>query len=313
MKMSIWTTVARLHEAKMSVADWRRLLAADFKRVQPYLVECAGEIAGTIPCPHSGQRLQVAECGRKYAAFPEEGFEGDSYPLTDLKLADVILWRLDRGSLEAGLCGVLDLSPVASHEYTSDSARLIGTVGAGEARKLFFLGYAVDESAALILCVGVAQANRQRCCLVLPVFFPRCDEYLRRCEHDMIVLEDVAAFADNGLVAREKPEGRRLKAVGERVSSEQSAVSSGAVSGRLREKRVEAGRRRSVVYDKNDRRAVRAEVRRVIALGLSQTEACRQVAEQAQKGRAGAHALTIKYDLPAVSWAVVRRVYMANW
>ena len=211
MKQSIWTTVARLHEAKMSAADWRRLLAVDFGRVQPYLAECVGEIAGTIPCPRSGQRLHVAERGRKYAAYPEEGFEGDSNPLTNLKLADVILWRLDRGTLEAGLCGVLDLSPVASSEYTSDSARLIGTMGSGEARKRVFLGYASDEATAFGFCVGVAQTNRRRCCLALPEFFPRCDEYLRRCDHDMIVLEEVAAFAENGLMAKHRETVREVE------------------------------------------------------------------------------------------------------
>lgn len=83
-------------------------------------------------------------------------------------------------------------------------------------------------------------------------------------------------------------------------------------SGRLRAKRADAGRRRAVVYDIRDRKAIRVEVKRVMGFGVSQTEACRQVAEQAEKGRAGAHALTMKYNLPAATGAIVRRVFLSK-
>jgi hypothetical protein len=210
MSRSTWATLALLHQAKLPLADWRRHLSIEFDVVRPFLLECAGEVAGTIPCPRSGQRLHVAERGRKYVAFPEEGFEGDSSPLTNLNRADVILWRLDRDGLERGLCGVLDLAPMAD-TYGNDGVRLIGTMGAGEGRKRVYLGYAGDEGAAMALCVDVAQTNRQRCCVVLPTFFPRCDEYLRRCEHDVIVLEEVATFAREGLVARRRETAREAE------------------------------------------------------------------------------------------------------
>ena len=86
-------------------------------------------------------------------------------------------------------------------------------------------------------------------------------------------------------------------------------------SGRVRAKRVAAGRNRSVVTKTIDRKAIRSEVRRVVKLGLSQTEACRQVSDQAQKGRAGAHTLTRKYDLAPyeATPSVVRRVVLARW
>jgi hypothetical protein len=126
------------------------------------------------------------------------------------------------------------------------------------------------------------------------------------------LVEKVDATPRRTAVLVKKAVGFRLKAVGGKVSSEQSAVSSGAISQRLREKRAAAGRKRSVVYVPGDRKAIRAEVRRVQGLGLSQAEACRQVAEQAEKGRAGTHALTMKYNLPAVTGAIVRRVFLSR-
>jgi len=208
MNGSVWSILALVHEAKMPIADWRRILAGEFSHVQQYLAECKGEITGTIPCPISGQRLHVAERHGKYLAFPEEGFEGDSGQLTDLMLSDVVMWRLDRERLERGLCGILNVTAANAGEYDSGGARLIGSMGVGEARKRVYLGYAGNEGAAMSLCADVAQANQKRCCVVLPAFFARCDEYLRRCEHDMIVLDEAAAFADNGVVAR-RPETKR--------------------------------------------------------------------------------------------------------
>ena len=211
MTRPTWTTVALLHDAKLPLADWRRHFADTFGHLQPYLAKCPGEIAGTLPCPQSGQRLHVAERGRKYIAFPEDGFEGDSRQLTNLKLADVILWRLDRDLLERGLCDALDLAPASAREYAIDGARMIGSIGAGEARKRVYMGYAAEEADAMSLCVGVAQANRQRCCLVLPSFFPRCDEYLRRCDHDLLVLDESVTFAETGLVAKRRETPREAQ------------------------------------------------------------------------------------------------------
>jgi hypothetical protein len=204
MNRSTLSTVALLHAAKMPITDWRRHLGAAFGGVRPYLVECTGELTGTIPCPRSGQRLHVAQRGRKYVAFPEDGFEGDSGQVTDLKPADVALWALDRDGFERGLCGVLDIAPASAADAGGDGTRLIGTIGTGETRKRVYLCYAGDERTAMNLCVGVAQANRQRCCVVLPSFFPLCDEYLRRCEHDMIVLDEWAVLTETGLAAKRR-------------------------------------------------------------------------------------------------------------
>lgn len=85
----------------------------------------------------------------------------------------------------------------------------------------------------------------------------------------------------------------------------------------LREKRAAAGRERSMIKNLDDREAIRVEVARLRAPphGLSQREACRQVAEQAQKGRAGQKRLTMKYNLAGsmATTAVVRRVVTAGW
>jgi hypothetical protein len=207
MSGSVWTTVARLHDAKMPMADWQRHFGEQHRLVRPFLNECIGEVAGTIPCPRSGQRLHIAERGRKYVAYPEDGFEGDSSQLMNLKLADVMLWRMDRTALERALCGALDMTPTGSDDYPGAGPRLIGTVGVGEARKRVFLGYVADEGAALSFCTGVAEASRQRCCLILPAFFRRCDEYLRRCDHDMIVLDEVAMLTAGGVVAKRRETG----------------------------------------------------------------------------------------------------------
>ena len=201
---SVWKMLAYLHEAKLPSADWRRHLVADFEHVRPFLAECSGEVASTLPCPRSGQRLMVSRRGQRFDAYPEASHEADCSPLKGLCLADVVLWRLNRTAFENAVCHALDLTPVTPTDALGDGVGLIGCVGSGEARKRVYLGYAPDERAGMAFCIDVVQQNRQRCCAVLPIFFPRCEEYLRRCEHDMIVLEEVAAFADTGLVAKRR-------------------------------------------------------------------------------------------------------------
>ncbi len=88
------------------------------------------------------------------------------------------------------------------------------------------------------------------------------------------------------------------------------------VSGREHVKKVAAGRDRAVIKDRGDRKAIRSEVNRLAAMGLSQAEACEQVAKQAQAGRAGEHRLTMKYnDEPGhkATARVVRRISLADW
>jgi hypothetical protein len=101
----------------------------------------------------------------------------------------------------------------------------------------------------------------------------------------------------------------------EEQQGEPAAMELNGVSGRMQKKRVIAGRKNAVVKDRGDRRLVREEVKRIMGLGLSQTEACRQVAEQMRQGRVGAHKLTMKYDLASfeATVTVVRRVYQADW
>ena len=88
-----------------------------------------------------------------------------------------------------------------------------------------------------------------------------------------------------------------------------------ALSGRGLVKKVKAGRERAVVKDARDRRAIRAAVKCLLKMGLSQTEACRQVSDQVTKGRAGEHMLTMKYDAVGfeASPMIVRRVARARW
>ena len=108
--------------------------------------------------------------------------------------------------------------------------------------------------------------------------------------------------------------GQKAEVSGE-VSGQQAAVPSEALSGRGLVKKVKAGRERAVVKDARDRRAIRAAVKRLLKMGLSQTEACRQVSDQVTKGRAGEHMLTMKYDAVGfeASPMIVRRVYRARW
>ncbi|MFZ4397617.1 MAG: hypothetical protein ACOYOU_18555 [Kiritimatiellia bacterium] len=125
------------------------------------------------------------------------------------------------------------------------------------------------------------------------------------------------------VVERKKAEirGQKSESTGQRaeVSGKNIEVTDGAdradgrgsvESGRVRAKRAAAGRVHAVIKEPRDRKAIRAEVRRLVKMGLSQTEACRQVAEQAQKGRAGVHALTMKYALAPceATPSVVRRL-----
>jgi len=108
--------------------------------------------------------------------------------------------------------------------------------------------------------------------------------------------------------------GQKAEVSGE-VSGQQAAVPSEALSGRGLVKKVKAGRERAVVKDARDRRAIRAAVKRLLKMGLSQTEACRQVSDQVTKGRAGEHMLTMKYDAVGfeASPMIVRRVARARW
>ena len=84
---------------------------------------------------------------------------------------------------------------------------------------------------------------------------------------------------------------------------------------KARRQQAKAGRHNAIVKDPGDRRAIRAEVKRIIGLGLSQTEACRQVADQMKQGRAGAHQLTMKFDTSAfeATMPLVRRLYLSDW
>ena len=211
VRFSVWKMLAYLHEAKLPNADWRRHLVADFEHVRPFLSECAGEVASTMPCPRSGQRLMVARRGKKFDAYPEAAHEADCSPLKGLSLAEVTLWRLNRTVFANALCQALDLTPIPATDDLRAAVGLIGCIGSGEARKRVYLGYAADERAGMAFCIDVVQQNRQRCCAVMPIFFPRCEEYLRRCEHDMIVLEEAVAFADTGLVAKRREMAREAE------------------------------------------------------------------------------------------------------
>lgn len=208
---SFWTVLAQLHEARLPMADWRRHLAAEFAHLQPFLSECTGEIAVTIPCPRSGQRLNVSRRGGMFAAFPDEEHEGDAEALTDLSLADVSVLRFDENAFRSALCRALDLTPITVADASDGDAHLIGSIGHGESRKRVYLGDSVDEQRGMAFCVSVVQKSRQRCCVVLPIFLPQCDEYLRQCEHDLIVLSEAVAFGAGGLVAKRRETVREIE------------------------------------------------------------------------------------------------------
>jgi hypothetical protein len=201
---SLWTTLATLHTARLPLADWRRHCTDEFAHVQRWLRCCPGEIATTVPCPKSGQRLQVAARGRRYVAFPTEGFEGDAAACDYLPAAEVAVWCLDRQTFEAALGRALDVLPPAGREAAAGKLILLGNQGLGVSRKPVYLGYAAHEQEALGICVALARANRTSCSLALPVFYPQCDEYLRRTGHDYIVLAEAVSLTPAGMVAQRK-------------------------------------------------------------------------------------------------------------
>ncbi len=199
---TLWTLLATLHAARLPLADWRRHCADDFTAVQRWLRCCTGEVAATVPCPKSGQRLQVAARGRRYVAFPVEGFEGDAAACDQLSAAEVAVWCLDREALENALGRALDVLPPAGLPPSAHPCVLLGTLGSGASRKPVYLGYAAHEQEALGICVALARENRAPCSLALPVYYPACDEYLKRSGHDYIVLAEAVMLDQAGLKAR---------------------------------------------------------------------------------------------------------------
>jgi len=202
MNRPIWITLALLHDSKMAMVDWRRLLEGHFDCVQRYLEKCPGEIAGTLPCPSSGQRLHVGKREGMYIAFPEEGFESDSDSLADLTEDDVALWRLERGRFESDLSRAMGLVPLERTAGLSKLLSLIGTAGQGKSRKRVYLGYAANERAGVDVCVAVARESQCPCCVALPVFYPACDEMLRRSDFEYIVLEEAVTIGVSGMVGK---------------------------------------------------------------------------------------------------------------
>jgi hypothetical protein len=200
---ALWTLLATLRDARLPLADWRRHFKDDFVAVQSWLRPCPGEIAVTVPCPKSGQRLQVASRARRYVAFPIEGFEGDAASCDQLSAAEVAVWCLDREALEAALGRALDVLPPPGREASSGNLVLLGLLGSGASRKPVYFGYAAHEQEGLSLCVAVARTERASCSMVLPSYYPVCAEYLRKNELDYIVLAEAVTLDATGIKARQ--------------------------------------------------------------------------------------------------------------
>lgn len=135
------------------------------------------------------------------------------------------------------------------------------------------------------------------------------------CEDLRLTLKDVEMWALDWAKVEEAFGGQRSE-IREPRSEGKVNSDRAAVSVRLRAKRVAAGRDgRTVVKHTGDRRAIRAEVQRLLDGGLSKTAAYLQVAEQAQKGRAGKQVLTTKYGLglEVASPTVVMRAFKSKW
>ena len=84
---------------------------------------------------------------------------------------------------------------------------------------------------------------------------------------------------------------------------------------RAKARKVVAGFGRAAVRNIGDRKDIRVEVQRLMKMGIPQTEACRQVADNAKNGRAGQRRLTMKYDMSpnVATGSVVRRVLVSDW
>ena len=208
MDLTMWAKLALMNNSHYVLGDWRRLFGDDFKHIQPFLMECVGVIGGSIPWPEDDCRLDVVKRGDHFLGYPEDGVAQSASEIKKLKLADVVMRRLDRDVFERALCSALDLTPATTPEHVSDGARLIGTSVAGAVRKRVYMIYGGLAEDAMKLCVEVLLANRQPCCLVLPSFFPSCDEFLRRSDYDMIVLDEDVAFSKKGLVAKRREKQR---------------------------------------------------------------------------------------------------------
>lgn len=252
MNRPIWITLALLYDTKMALSDWRRLLDGQFDRVQRYLAKCTGVIAGTIPCPDSGLRLDVVKREGIYMAYPQEYCESATEPLTALTEDDVIAWRLDRVRFERDLSQALGLVPLERTAGLSKLLSLIGTAGQGTSRKRVYLGYAANERDGVDVCMAVAHESRAPCFVALPAFYPACDDLLRRSNFEYIVLEDMVTLGISGMVgkplhfpdvARETdPLNKSIGAAGQLVAASARQMNDNA-PGKAAAKRARSARR----------------------------------------------------------------------
>ncbi|NLE66573.1 MAG: hypothetical protein GX608_04045 [Lentisphaerae bacterium] len=202
MNHPFWTLLAMLHDSTWALADWRRLLEDRFDCMRGYLEKCIGQIASTIPCPNTGLRLVVGRRVGMYIAFPEEGCESATEQLTNLTEEDVISWRLNLDRLELDISRALGLKPLESAMPRERWFSLIGTSGEGAGRRRVYLGYAFTERDGLEVCMAVARQSQEPSCLLLPAFFPACDELLRRFGIEHVVLEEAVSIGPDGLVGK---------------------------------------------------------------------------------------------------------------
>ncbi|HBA83914.1 MAG TPA: hypothetical protein DCZ95_07470 [Verrucomicrobia bacterium] len=198
-----WICLSYFRFSKLPLADWRRHLLGVSKPLQAYLAKCLGEIAGTLPCPQSGQRLRVVRRGEQFIAIPEEGFETDAEELRKLTLKDVQLWTLDMPRLEREIAVALGLIPQVVE--SSDRFTLIGIAGVSESRKPVFLAYAANAEESITLCAEVVRHNPRKCAVILPVYDQPSEEFLRRHEAELIVLEESVSLTVDGIVASSRP------------------------------------------------------------------------------------------------------------
>jgi hypothetical protein len=325
MNLSMWRAFSLLRQTREPLAWWRRAFGAEFGKARPFLVACEGVAAASYPCPDTGIRLTVSESRGAYLAFPT-GDQADAVDDLRLTWEDVQAWEIAQGAVRTALCDVLGLAKAPEGHGTGGDVDFLGTCNR-HGRRRVYLCHAADGAGAVLLA-GDAGRTVDAGCVLFAEREAAAELVLQARGVAGVALTECVTWDNTGLtggcgegckgIGRQAVPANVNPSVVLRAGSEWSPANSdsAAVSRRLRAKRVAAGRDgRTVVKHTGDRKAIRAEVQRLLDGGLTKTEAYRQVAEQAQKGRAGKQVLTTKYGLglEVASPTVVMRAFKSKW
>ncbi len=305
MSLTTWRKIALLRRGREPLAWWRGKMADDFEKILPFLVPCEGLRGTNIPCPTTGIRLTLREDygGNGYRAVPT-GDYADSTKDQVLTWEEAQAWQIRDEAVRDALAGAFGLAASTGAIDPAADVHLVGICERNGERRPVYLCHATNTENAVRLAADAGRTPGAGCILLSEREIP-VELVLKGRGLAGVPLAECATWTGD------KWHGGCGEVCKGCQGGGGSAAVSADVSGRLRAKRVAAGRKRSVVFVPSDRKAIRVEVQRLIDGGLPHTEAYKQVSDQAQNGRAGQRKLTMKYHLaPTVATAsVVRRVF----